>query len=853
MKFFLKGTLILFLCTSVKVFAQNSAVKIEKGVSQSLAEERKKILSDLHYQLHFNIPPERSDSITGEEFLSFHLKNKKNSLQLDYKNYRNRILFFSVNGKNCPVDFREEHLVIQSKYLFTGENKIEIRFIANDLSLNRNSDFLYTLLVPDRARTLFPCFDQPNLKAKYQLTLSVPKDWKVLGNASIHHVDSNNNKRNFYFNESDLFSTYLFSFVAGKFKIAEKQVDHGFMHFYYRETDTNKIKLSVDTIFGLHKLALHFLENYTQIKFPFQKLDFAGVPDFQYGGMEHVGAIDYRASTLFLDSGATKDQENARSNLIAHETSHMWFGDLVTMQWFNDVWMKEVFANFMADKITQGNQSSNNYEIKFLLTHFPRAYAIDRTEGANPIRQKLFNLQEAGNLYGPIIYDKAPVMMRQLERLMGANAFRDGLREYLKKYSFQNATWDDLIEILGKRTPANLHAWNKVWVNTPGRPVFTYSLQENNGFISKLIIAQKGERSKNYLLPQFFEIALIYADHIEELTVNMNQQQVELKEAEKKKMPLYILFNSSGQGYGLFPVDKKMQNIVALNNPVMRGSAYINLYENMLSGNFVKPNELLNAYLKLITEEKEELNVSLIAGHIADIYWRLITPSQRIANATTVENILWSAMQKETAIGKKKIFFRTFQNIALSKNALDTLYQIWKNRTPPQGVKLAEDEYTSLALDLAVKEYPDENILKEEIHHITNPDRKKRLQFIMPAVSRNEKERDAFFASLKNLDVRKKESWVADALGYLHHPLRTSTSIKYLKESLNMLQEIQLTNDIFFPATWLNKSFNSYQTKEAADIVRDFLKAHPHYNAQLRMKILQAADPLFRAEILVRQ
>jgi aminopeptidase N len=136
-------------------------------------------------------------------------------------------------------------------------------------------------------------------------------------------------------------------------------------------------------------------------------------------------------------------------------------------------------------------------------------------------------------------------------------------------------------------------------------------------------------------------------------------------------------------------------------------------------------------------------------------------------------------------------------------------------------------------------------------NRITNSDRKQRLAFISPAVSKDEKTRDAFFASLKELAVRKKEAWVIEALAYLHHPLRSETSIKYLKQSLEMLEEIQRTNDIFFPGSWLNASFSSYQTKQAADIVKDFLKAHPDYNPQLKMKILQAADPLFRAEKLL--
>src|SRR5262249_38503661 len=155
---------------------------------------------------------------------------------------------------------------------------------------------------------------------------------------------------------------------------------------------------------------------------------------------EHPGAILYNAASLMLEETATQNQLLERANTISHETAHMWFGDLVTMEWFNDVWMKEVFANFMAAKIVNPSYPEVNHELRFLMSNYPAAYEIDRTQGANPIRQHLANLNEAGSLYGAIIYQKAPIVMRQLEMILGPDVFRDGLREYLQKYAFGNAT-----------------------------------------------------------------------------------------------------------------------------------------------------------------------------------------------------------------------------------------------------------------------------------------------------------------------------------------------------------------------------------------------------------------------------
>lgn len=850
----LKLFILAVLLSSVNLNAQTAtaSVEVESGVSEKLAIYRKPILSGINYNIKLQIPAQKQQHVNASETITVTVSNSQQPLQIDFKERRGLIQSVSVNEKEIPVVFKNEHIIVDSKFLKTGINAVSIIFTAGDLSLNRNEDFLYTLLVPDRARTVFPCFDQPDLKATFNLSLTIPKQWQALSNAPLLDSTVAGENKTFHFAQSDTISTYLFSFVAGNFTRTSKDVNSRTMNFYHRETDTNKIAFSTDSIFRIHGDALKFLEDYTHISYPFKKFDFVALPGFQYGGMEHVGAIDYKASSLFLDSGATKDRENARANLIAHETSHIWFGDLVTMQWFNDVWMKEVFANFIADKVGQVSQANNNYELKFLIDHFPAAYGVDRTLGANPIRQQLSNLQEAGNLYGNIIYHKAPVMMRQLERLMGKEAFRDGLREYLAKYKFHNATWPDLISIFIKHTEADLDTWNKVWVNESGRPVIQYKLEQNNSIISSLSISQKGEHRPEYLLPQFFEIALVYDDTVEEYTVHIDHQQMKLEAAAGKPVPNYILFNSSGQGYGLFPGDKNMLPFVtALKSPVMRASAYINLYENMLSAKEVTPAQLLDLHESILPKEPEELNLRLITNHINDIYWRFILPSKRISIAASLEKKLWQAMQADTIANKKKVLFKTFQSIALTRVAEDTLFRVWKDQKPPAGVKLTEEDYTSLALSLAVKDYPVPGILQQQLSRIKNIDRRNRLQFLMPALSSDVAVRDAFFASLKKEKNREKEAWVTTALDYLHHPVRASTSKKYLKQSLDLLQEIQLTGDIFFPSAWLQSTFGYYQTTEAANVVRDFLKTHPGYNEKLKAKILQATDILFRAEKLV--
>jgi len=846
----LLSSLLLF-CSGL--FAQTiKNPGIEPGVSLALAASRKAMLADISYKLDFAIPEDKSAEIVASEEINFKLKDLPSELQLDFKQDITHIKHILVNGKPGEIKLEQEHLIIDKKYLQKSSNKIAINFIAGDESLNRNADYLYALFVPDHARTAFPCFDQPDLKAEFLLSLTVPKQWNVLANGSKKDSVLTSSAKTYHFYKSDKLPTYLFSFAAGKFSSLQKTFGNRSMEFLHRETDAKKIKLSIDSVFIAHQDAIEFLEQWTNIAFPFQKVGFIAIPDFQFGGMEHPGEVQYKSSSLFLDEGATRDQFISRSNLISHETAHMWFGDLVTMKWFNDVWMKEVFANFMADKVTEKLMGKNTFDLKFLQDHYPAAYGIDRTAGANPIRQQLDNLQDAGSMYGNIIYHKAPIMMRQLEQIMGKENFQKGIRAYLKKYGYGNADWNELISILAKYSKTDLYEWNKVWVNLPGRPVFDYQISYNGNKISSLKISQQPESGNARIWPQIFNIKLFYPDHSKTIAVNTKAASIDLQEAKDLEKPLYILFNADGAGYGLFPEDKLVfENFDKLENALERASAYINAYESTLAGKGLSPAELLNFFVKIITVEKNEMNLRLVTGYISSLYWTFTKPEKRLAISTNLENAIWQAMEKQTAANMKKILFGTYQNVYLSASAAKNIYQIWETQKAPEGVKLVDEDYTGLALSIALKSDTAKNILKKQLQRITNIDRKNRLIFLMPALSPVQEERDNFFNSLKERKNRAKEAFVTTALTYLHHPLRQNTSIKYLPESLELLEEIQKTGDIFFPQSWLSATFGSYQTPQAEKIVTDFLNLHPNYNPKLKDKILQSTDNLHRANVLL--
>ena len=337
----------------------------------------------------------------------------------------------TVGGRPVAPALVNGHIVLPADALVVGVNHVTIEFTAGDVPLNRQGDFLYTLFVPARAHEAFPCFDQPDLKARFSLALDLPRAWSALTNAPETDRTADSARLRLRFAETKPLPTYLFAFAAGKLSVETADRGGRTLRMFHRETDTGRLERNRGAIFDLHAAALEWLERYTGIQYPWSKFDFFLVPAFQFSGMEHPGAIYYNAPALLLEPSATTNQLLARASVIAHETAHMWFGDLVTMRWFDDVWMKEVFANHFAAKIVNPSFPGINHDLRFLYAHYPGAYAVDRTAGTHAIRQPLDNLRNAGTLYGPIIYLKAPIVMRQLERLLGVDEMREGLREYL--------------------------------------------------------------------------------------------------------------------------------------------------------------------------------------------------------------------------------------------------------------------------------------------------------------------------------------------------------------------------------------------------------------------------------------
>ncbi len=500
-------TILTAILTTMTISAQ-TAPPLETGVSQTLAVWRAANYSDVRYKL--NITLEKGAPLmkgTIEIRVKLTDEGAKNDLILDWrttqftadkdKPFADVVLVNDSAIKKMPDIWKfvylidKEHIVVTQRLLKTGENVIKINFaspiktsgaaITRYIDKKDGAEYVYSLFVPSDASTAFPVFDQPDLKARFSLTVDAPSQWRVISNTTISNLkifgSTHDPNQKFHtvtsFGETQPISTYVFAFAAGSFvnfredlkdfyvkledlpedadeqqkylQSLNKPTSQDRAFIFVRKSQAEKFKLHAAEVFRLNREGVKFLESYFDYKFPFPKYDLVLIPEFPFGGMEHAGATFLREDRVIFPTEPTKNDYITRANVIFHEAAHQWFGDTVTMRWFDDLWLKEGFAEFMAYKTLEKVMPEYNAWKIFYERNKQAAYLTDSTRGTTPIYQEIPNLSAAKSAYGNIVYRKAPSFLRQAEFYLGEDKFQTAVRAFLKKHEFANATWQDLV------------------------------------------------------------------------------------------------------------------------------------------------------------------------------------------------------------------------------------------------------------------------------------------------------------------------------------------------------------------------------------------------------------------------
>ncbi|MBL8149662.1 MAG: peptidase M1, partial [Blastocatellia bacterium] len=619
--------LLLFLTylviMNVDALAQASTTQVpglEPGVSRDLAQWRAKHYSNVSYQFSIEISA-GADYIQGKQVCNFTLDNPSSPVVLDWRpRALSKVWNLKVNNNKVDtINFVDEHIVIE-QFLRKGKNQISFEFLSPISSsgsavtrykdLEDGSEYIYTLFVPSDASTAFPCFDQPDLKADFQLEITVPRDWKVITNTKELSSSSNaNGSRKLSFAKSEKISTYLFAFATGPFVELKEESDP--TKLFVRRSKAERASQEAPEVLRLNREAIKFFSSYFAYPFPFSKYDLVLIPEFAYRGMEHAGATFLRESSILFPSTPSNSDIAERAQLIFHETAHQWFGDLVTMKWFDDLWLKEGFANFMAAKATEAILPDHN-AWNIFHTAKSDAYKTDVTKGTTPIWQELTNLSAAKSAYGNIVYKKAPAILRQAEFFFGTKIFQSSVQLFVKENAYANAEWYDLVSAIERRSGQKLGLWADAWVKRRSMPDLHTSYKTKQGVITDFLISQENTLGEGGIWPMRTRLILFYQNQSPKIVnLLLSRKQKRLTQLIGKPAPKFVFANYEDFGYGRFFLDEKSRQSVLTEIPnikdlLLRALLWEALWDDVRQAELA-PIQYIELGLKNLPSEDDEI------------------------------------------------------------------------------------------------------------------------------------------------------------------------------------------------------------------------------------------------------
>ena len=337
--------------------------------------------------------------------------------------------------------------------------------------------YVWTSLEPDEARRLWACFDQPDLKAPHRFVVTAPASWLVTSNGAPESIedaadgDATPDARVWTYPDTPRLSTYVVVVNAGPFHEVRQQHDGYDLGFYCRQSLVTQLERDLDEMVTLTRQGLAFFGERFASPFPQERYDQVFVPNLG-GAMENWGCVTYGDGQLFR-TPPTHAQRSTRAEFIFHEMAHMWFGDLVTMQWWDDLWLNEAFASWAANWGMAAASEFTDQWATFLVAGKRTAYEMDMSPASHPIRGDVADVSEAMANFDAITYVKGQSVLHQLVAYIGEDAFVEGLRDYFSRFAFSNTRLDDLMECYSRASGRDLSAWTKSWLDEAGPDVIT--------------------------------------------------------------------------------------------------------------------------------------------------------------------------------------------------------------------------------------------------------------------------------------------------------------------------------------------------------------------------------------------
>ena len=469
----------------------------------------------VNYTLEFE-PIFKNFTFNGKEIITVICKEYVNSITLHCAELKIKSCHIRHHGISekaiTKLDAKKEELTIIIKNKIKGNAFVEIEFIGelNDRLLgfyrsqykqNGKTKYLATSQFEAAdARRAFPCWDEPEAKATFDISIIAENKYTAISNMPIKSKKKMQNKTLYKFAKTPVMSTYLVYLGVGEFEYLTGKIGKTQVRVITTKGNKSKGKYSLE----LGKKLLLSYEKYFGIKYPLPKLDLIAIPDFASGAMENWGAITFRETILLYDpkTSSTRTKQYI-AEVISHEIAHQWFGNLVTMKWWNDLWLNESFATFMATKFVDKFYPEWDLWNQFVEDAMNVAMGLDSLNSTHPIDVKVNSPAEIREIFDAISYDKGGCVLRMLENYTGESKFRAGLKQYLSKYRYQNAEGTNLWDEIGKASKMPVKKMIQSWLQQPGFPIVEINQDNDNLHIhqTRFLMEEKSKSKEKWLIP----------------------------------------------------------------------------------------------------------------------------------------------------------------------------------------------------------------------------------------------------------------------------------------------------------------------------------------------------------------
>jgi len=507
----------LAFASTVTHAAETTAPRAENAfLSQLDAAARSARVSNVDYVLDFTLTGKENFSATTT--LAFDLKDNGAALTVDLD--KATIKSLKVNGKDVTPQYNGWFITLAAQDLKQGRNTVVVAYerahSTNGEGLHRMVDpvdgrvYTYSHFEPAAAHQMFAVFDQPDLKGTYQVNVSAPADWQVISTTRETRVAASGDSKRWTFPKTKKLSPYNFSMHAGPYKMWEDRSGKYPMRLFARQSVAQQVKPA--EWFKYTKSGLAFFDEYFGVPYQFGKYDQILVPDFLYGAMENAGAITFAERGFMYKADMTDEQRARLAGVIMHEMAHQWFGDLVTMQWWNGLWLNESFASFMGTLATAEATEFKDAWRAFYSEGKQQAYAQDQRSTTHPIEVPVPSTQNAFDNIDAITYSKGASTLMQLRHLLGADVFRKGVHNYLVKYQYKNARLEDFIGSLGQAAGRDMKDWTQQWLYQAGVNTIAANYSCAAGKISAFTLQQSAAREFPTLREQRVQVASFRLD-----------------------------------------------------------------------------------------------------------------------------------------------------------------------------------------------------------------------------------------------------------------------------------------------------------------------------------------------------